>query len=167
MSDKLKSLIDVTGKSQYYTNCMGCSILNGELKPFGGILYENENFYVCQDFEVPINGFIIISTKQHLSSINDFTSEQKMDFIMLLDKVLKALKSLGVAEEFILVQGERKDIHFHISLLPRKDWMKEKFGRVISNLKQIQEYAIENLKTAENLDKIAETCRLLKNELNK
>ncbi len=164
---KNKTIVDITGTTQNFSDCMACSILNGELKPFGEILYENDNFYVCQDFEVPINGFIIISTKQHLSSINEFTDKQKIDFIMLLDKVLKALKGIGVAEEFILVQGERKDIHFHISLFPRKVWMKEKFGRVISSLKQIQEYAIENMKTAENLEEIANTCKLLKVELKK
>lgn len=167
MSENKKYIVDVTGTKQEYSNCMGCSIISGELKPFGEILFEDENFYVCQDFEVPIVGFIIISTKSHLSSINEFSDEQKVNFIMLVDKVLKTLKTIGVAKEFILVQGERNDIHFHISLFPRKNWMKEKFGRVISNLKQIQDYAIENMKTAENLDEIAKTCKLLKEELNK
>lgn len=167
MSENKKQIIDVTGTVQNYTSCMGCSIENGELKPYGDILFEDENFYVCQDFEVPIVGFIIISTKSHLCSINDFSSDQKVNFIMLVDKVLKALKTIGVAQEFILVQGERNDIHFHTSLFPRKEWMKEKFGRVISNLKQIQDYAIENMKTPENLSEIAKICKLLKEELNK
>ncbi len=86
---------------------------------------------------------------------------------MLTDKVLKALKTIGVSNEFILLQGERKDVHFHTSLFPRQDWMQKKFGRIISNLKNIQEYAKEQMRTPENLENIAKTLELLKTELNK
>lgn len=44
--------------------------------------------------------------------------------------------------------------------------MIEKFGKVLKNIKPIQEYAIQNMKTQENLDKIKSTCELLKRELN-
>ena len=163
----LKTITDLKGLEHKYNDCMSCEILNGNLNCFGGILHQTENFYVCQDFEIPINGFIIISSKKHYSTINQFSNEEKIEFIMLVDKVLKKLKKIGVAEEFILVQGERSDIHFHTSLFPRKDWMKEKFGRVIANLKQIQEYAKNNMRTAENLKQIKQTCENLKKELNK
>ena len=159
------NLTRADGKVYENVECMGCDIANHKLQPFGGMIYEDENFTVCADFEVPIDGFIIISTKAHISSINDMTEGQKVDFIMLLDKCLKALKELGTAEEFILIQGERKDIHFHISLMPRQKWMSEKFGRIISNIKNIQSYAIENMKTTENLNQIEETCKKLREKL--
>lgn len=161
------TISDLTGNELTFDGCMGCKIARGTIKPFGDILYEDENFYVCQDMEVPINGFLIVSSKEHYYSINEFSDEMKINFILLVDKVLKTLKEIGVAEEFILLQGERKDIHFHTSLFPRNDWMKKQFGRVVSNLKNIQEYAKNNLKTPENLSKIAKTCEILKKELNK
>ena len=44
--------------------------------------------------------------------------------------------------------------------------MIEKFGNVLKNIKAIQNYSFENLRTKENIDKIANTCELLKRELN-
>ena len=159
----------ITGIDQnvYETSCLGCGIAGHELVPYGGIIYEDNDFVVCQDFEVPIDGFIIISTKYHMVSINDMTTTQKQNFIMLVDKCLKALKRIGIAEEFIMIQGERKDIHFHISLMPRQKFMEEKFGRIIANLKTIQDYAKNNMKTEENLSKIFDTVEKLRVEMNK
>ena len=37
-------ILDLTGKPQNINNCMGCEIINGSLKPFGGILFKNKNF---------------------------------------------------------------------------------------------------------------------------
>ena len=62
---------------------------------------------------------------------------------------------------------EEKDCHFHVWLMPRHKWMIEKFGNVLKNIKAIQNYSFENLRTKENIDKIANTCELLKRELNK
>lgn len=155
-------IVDIKGVEHEFSGCISCEILSGKLSPFGGILFETQNFFVCTDFEVPIAGFMIISTKRHLSSINEFSDDEKIEFIMLLDKCLKALKATGVASEFILLQGERKDIHFHTSLFPRQAWMKEKFGRVVSHMKDIQEYAIANMKTPENLAEIEKICKKFK-----
>lgn len=163
----MKKIIDLTGKEQEFEGCMACTLNKGELELFGGVIYQNDYFMVAQDFEVPINGFIIISTKRHVSSINEFSETEKFEFVMLLDKVLKTLKDIGIAKEFILLQGERSDVHFHMSLFPRHDWMSEKFGRVVSSMKQIQEYAMANMRTPENIKLIAETCKMLKEKLNK
>ncbi len=163
----MKTIVDMSGKKQSYDGCMACAINNNELKPAGGIIFENKDFVVCQDFEVPIEGFIIISTKRHVCSINEFSESEKIEFINLVDRVLKKLKNIEVAKEFILLQGERSDVHFHISLFPRQKWMSEKFGRIVSSMKQIQEYAKVNMKTPENIAKIYKTCEILKKELNK
>ena len=162
----MKKIIDMAGREQVFKDCLSCALNEGKLDPFGGTIYENEYFAVLQDFEVPIDGFMIISTKRHVISLNEFSETEKYEFIILVDKVLKALKSIGVAKEFILLQSERSDVHFHMSLFPRHDWMGEKFGRVISNMKQIQEYAMTNMKTPENIKKIAGTCEKLKIKLN-
>ena len=50
--------------------------------------------------------------------------------------------------------------------MPRHKWMIEKFGKVMKNIKPIQEYALENMKTEENINQIKETCEILKRELN-
>lgn len=62
---------------------------------------------------------------------------------------------------------EKAGYHFHVWLMPRHKWMIEKFGKVLKNIKAIQDYAILNMKTQKNFDKIKNTCELVKKELNK
>ena len=44
---------------------MGCESVRGNLIPFGGVIFQDEDFVIAQDIELPINGFIIISTVRH------------------------------------------------------------------------------------------------------
>lgn len=157
---------DLTGKLAEIKNCMGCEIINGDLIPFGGILFKNENFVIAQDFELPIDGFIIISTVRHISKYNELTESEQIDLTKIVNKTLKILEENNVAAEYNIIL-EEKDCHFHIWLMPRHKWMKEKFGNVLKNIKAIQDYSMENLRTEENLAKIEQTCKLLKRELNK
>ena len=78
---------------------------------------------------------------------------------------MKILETNHVCEEYNIIL-EEKDCHFHVWLMPRHKWMIEKFGNVLKNIKAIQNYSFENLRTKENIDKIANTCELLKRELN-
>ena len=41
--------------------CTGCSIAKGEI---GSIIYETKNFVINQDPEVPLKGFLVISSKK-------------------------------------------------------------------------------------------------------
>ena len=159
-------ILDLTGNEQEIKNCMGCEIISGELKPFGGILFKNKNFAVVQDFELPIDGFIIISSIRHISKYTELTEEEQIDLAKIINKTLKILETNCVCEEYNIIL-EEKDCHFHVWLMPRHKWMIEKFGNVLKNIKAIQNYSFENLRTKENIDKIANTCELLKRELNK
>ncbi len=156
---------DLTGKQVEIKNCMGCEIINGDLKPFGGILFKNENFIITQDFELPIDGFIIITSIRHISKYTELTEIEQIDLTKIINKTLKILEDNNIAEEYNIIL-EEKDCHFHVWLMPRHKWMIEKFGKVLKNIKPIQDYSLANLRTKENINKIANTCELLKRELN-
>ena len=59
--------------------CTGCNIVNKEIKPIGGIIYETENFLLFQDPELPIKGFLIVQAKKHVNSIIDFNEEEQIE----------------------------------------------------------------------------------------
>ena len=162
-----KNIIDITGKEWKIKKCLSCEIANGTIAPYGGILYKSENFAVMQDVELPINGFIVIASIRHLEKFTELTEDEQVELTKLINKTLNILRNNGVAEEYNIILEEKKNYHFHIWLMPRHKWMIEQFGKVLKNIKGIQEYAINNMKTDENIKEIAKTCEILKRDLNK
>jgi len=159
-------IIDLIGNKIKVEKCLGCDISNEKIKVLGGILYSDEDFVITQDIELPINGFIIISTKAHYEKLSEISQNAQLKLISLINKTIKILENNHIAEEYNIILEEKKGYHFHVWLMPRHKWMIEKFGKVLKNIKQIQEYAINNLKTQENINLIKSTCDLLKNKLN-
>lgn len=160
-------IYDFTGKEHTLNGCLGCEIINKLLTPPAGIIYQNKHFTVMQDFELPIDGFIIISSNKHIEQLSELTEDERLDLMNIINKTLNILKEHAVAKEYNIILEEKQSYHFHVWLMPRHKWMIEKFGKVLKNLAAIQKYALENLKTPENINKIVKTCEVLKNELNK
>ena len=156
---------DLTGQEQTLNYCLGCEIAKGDLVPFGGILYKDKYFTITQDFELPIDGFIVISTIRHVEKFTDLTDEERVELVNLINRTLNILRENQIAEEFNVILEEKQGYHFHIWLMPRHKWMIEKFGKVLKNIKQIQDYALENMRTKENIDKISQTCEVLRGKL--
>ncbi len=159
-------LTDMVGNEFEIKNCLGCEISNGNLDVFGGLLYQGENFAVAQDFELPIDGFIIVFSRRHIERFIDLTCEEQIELTKLISKTLKVLEENKIADEYNIILEEKSGYHFHIWLMPRHKWMIEKFGKVLKNIKPIQDYALQNMRTQENFDKIKETCNLVKSKLN-
>lgn len=160
-------IVDMTGKEWELNGCLSCEINKGNIVPFGGILYKSENFAVMQDVELPINGFIVIASVRHVEKFTELTEEEQIELTKLINKTLNILRNNAVAEEFNIILEEKKNYHFHIWLMPRHKWMIEKFGKVLKNIKGIQEYAVQNMKTEEHIAEIAKTCEIVKRELSK
>ncbi|MFZ1720638.1 MAG: diadenosine tetraphosphate hydrolase [Candidatus Moraniibacteriota bacterium] len=159
MSDKTE-IIDYKGNPAQ-VSCLGCARENGEMERVGTILTTN-HFDAHQDFEIPIPGFIIISSRRHLQSVDAFTEEEKLDFIDTLIKVRSGMRKALDIDVVYLVQEEDTSHHFHVWVFPRYDWMSEKFGKKTHSLRPIMEYARENLKTNENLKEVEEAVIKLK-----
>lgn len=154
-----KSMIDILGKEWEY-DCMGCAIAKHEIIPPGGFIYESDNFIISQDPEIPIKGFIIISTKVHINSFTQLNGSMKLELMDLLSDVIKNLKELGVTEEVTIVQEERSK-HFHIWVFPHHEWMDNRFERGVSSLREISKYAKENI-TEKDIEEILEIVAKLR-----
>ena len=159
MSNK-KEIIDYKGNPTQIS-CLGCARENGEMERVGTVL-TTKHFDAHQDFEIPIPGFIIISSRRHLQSVDDFTNEEKLDFIDTLIAVRAGMRSALGIDVIYLVQEEDTAHHFHLWVFPRYDWMSEKFGKKTPSLRPIMEYARERLKTEENIKKVEEAVSKLK-----
>ena len=158
-------IIDLTGKEHELNGCLGCEIANGNLKTFCGILYESNDFLVMQDYELPINGFIVISSKKHVEKLTELDENAQINLMKIISKLLSVLRANNIAEEYNLILEEKKGYHFHVWLMPRHDWMIQKFGKVLKNIKNIQEYALQNLRDEASIKEIEKTCMIVKNEM--
>lgn len=155
---KTKEIIDYRGKMKKIT-CLSCAREKGEIN-FGDIV-KSKYFDAHQDYEIPIPGFVIISSKRHFQSVAEFTDNEQQDFIKILCRIRSAMKkALGIKVVY-LFQAEDTSHHFHVWLIPRYGWM-EKFGKKIESVRPIVEYAKKNLKTKSNLAKVAEATQKLK-----
>jgi len=142
-------------------DCIGCAIEQGKINK-NATIFTTDFFGAHQDYEIPIPGFIIVSTRRHIQSIDEFNEGEIADFANTLIKVRKALRQVLNIEKVYFHQEEDTSHHFHVWVFPRYDWMADKFGTKIESVRPIMEYAKANLKTLENLQKVDEALKKLK-----
>ncbi|MDA3839268.1 MAG: HIT family hydrolase [Candidatus Delongbacteria bacterium] len=137
--------------------CDGCQIQDGSLKVNGGFIYESKHFNVVQDFMIPIPGFMIIASKRHMRSVDEFTEEEHKEFSTFLYEVRKAMRDVLDIQNVYLIQEEDSG-HFHMWLLPMYDWMK----KGIANARKNINYARDNMNTEENMKEVNKCIQKLK-----
>ena len=146
-------ITDLKGRTKKIA-CIACSIQAGEVENPGAIA-KSEYFVAEQDYEFPIPGFVILVSKRHLQSVDEFTEAEQQDFIKFLCRLrLGMRKALDIEHVYIVQEEDTTTSHFHVWLFPRYQWMKDKFGRKIESVKPIMEFARGNLKTETNLQAV-------------
>lgn len=150
--------------NEWSCKCIGCSIGIGEVVPPGGIITETKNFIVHQDPEIPIKGFLIIASKKHIRSISQITPEESTELFDLVYRSRLAMKNTVDINEVTIIQEERSG-HFHTWLLPRYNWMTDKFGNSLSSIREMMNYSKENLKTKDNIEEVLFAVSRLKDAL--
>ncbi len=157
-----RTIEDFTGIKKE-VECIGCACAAAG-KDVSGFIIESDLFHAHQDQEVPISGFVILSTKRHIGSVDEFTDEEAKEFIDLLRKIRRAQRKILGIETVYLIQEEDTADHFHLWMLPRYEWMndEEKFGRRVSSARPILKYAKEHMKTKENIAKVVESASKLR-----
>lgn len=154
-----KKIVDLKGQEKKIA-CLGCAREKGEVS-LGNII-KSKHFDAHQDYEIPIPGFIIVSARRHIQSVDEFTDEEQRDFIEFLCRLRSAQRQVLSIDIVYLVQEEDTSHHFHVWMFPRYDWMAEKFGSKIPSVRPIMEYARENLKTEENIQEVETATQKLK-----
>ena len=156
-----REIVDIKGNKKKI-GCLGCAIQKGKLDN-GIFIAETKFFTASQDYEIPIAGFVILAAKRHLQSLDEFTAEERFDFIEFLTRLRMMMRQVLDTQTVYLIQEEDTSHHFHVWIFPRYAWMAEKFGRKIESVRPIMEYARENLKTKENLKKVDEAIAKMRN----
>ncbi|MEK6921413.1 MAG: HIT domain-containing protein [Nanoarchaeota archaeon] len=122
------------------------------------IILETESFKVAQDWEVPIPGFFIVSTKRKILSIAEMTEKEAEEFIKIVRHVRQAMKDSLNIKEVYLFQNEDSKHGFHLWMFPRYDWM-EQFGKKIESVKPIMLYAEKNMISENKIEEVKDAVR--------
>jgi diadenosine tetraphosphate (Ap4A) HIT family hydrolase len=109
---------------------------------------------------------MILSSKRHIYSIDEFIENEQANFIKLIVRLRKGMREVLNINQVNIITAElpnRKDGHFHIWLFPVSKETTEKFGTGIKAVKPAMLYAKENLKTPDNIRKVEEYAEKLRN----
>jgi len=126
------------------TDCIGCSIIHGNLHIPGGVIFEGKHFILHQDPEIPIVGFLIITAKRHVKFVNELVKEEIEELFTMLSFTMNSLKS---NEENIIEHTfifEERSCHLHLLIFPRLEWMSN-YPNSISSIRKIMASAKENI----------------------
>lgn len=158
-------MINYAGEKVELSGCPGCLYAEHKFSLPCGIAYENDKFIFSQDFELPIQGFFVVSTKRHIETFGELTSSERIEIFEIVNKTIEILRKNNICDRFDVIFEEKKNRHFHIWIMPRHKWMEEFRGDIISNIGEIFGYSKTNMRTKENLEKINEITNILRKEL--
>lgn len=158
-------MISYDNKIIEFSGCPGCAYANHEFSLTCGMVYEDENITLSQDWELPIPGFFVISPSNHASKISEIDKDVINKMHELVRETIKILEDNNICDGFNIISEEKANKHYHIWIMPRHKWMIEMFGDIIENIGTVFEYAKNNLRTEEIYENILNITNLVKNEL--
>ena len=154
---------DFTGVKKE-VECIGCTITEAG-KDVSGYIIETDLFHAHQDYENPISGFVVLSTKRHIKSFDEFTDEEAAEFIVLVRKIRKVQREvLGIETVYFIQEEDTIGSHFHLWFLPRYDWMNDeaRFGKKLNSAPPVLQYSKTHMKKPENIAKVKEAAEKLR-----
>lgn len=143
-----------------HPSCTGCSLQQGILETIGGVIASTLFFEARQDYAVPIAGFVILASKRHVQSIDEFSHEERQDFIEFVYTLRKQMREKLNIQIVYQVQEEDAS-HFHLWLFPRYEWMND-LGHKLNSVKPIMQWAKVHLNTPENIDMVKRAVEVLR-----
>lgn len=160
---KKEIVTDYTGAMQKF-NCVACAREKGEFSL--GNIVKSKHFDAHQDYAVPIPGFVIVSSRRHIQSIDEFTDSEQKDFIKFLFQLRQSMrKALKIKNIYLFQAEDTSHRHFHVWLLPRYNWM-NKFGKSIESIRPIINYAKNNFTAKKDVFEIEKAIQKLKELLS-
>lgn len=160
-------MISYNNKEIIFKGCPGCAYGKHEFNLECGMAYENDRFTLSQDWELPIQGFFIVSPKRHIEKLSELTTDERNEMFSIVDKTVKILRDNNICDRFDYIFEEKENRHLHVWILPRYNWMNEIVDDIIGNIRIIFDYAKENFRNDENYKKIKEITEIVKSNFNK
>ena len=158
---------DYTNKEVKYKGCPGCAFAKHEFELPCGIAYENERFTLAQDWELPIEGFMIVSPKRHIEKLSELSRDERIEMFDIVDRTIKILRENDVCENFDVIFEERADRHLYVWIMPRHEWMMEICEDIIDNVKVVCDYAKENFRNDKVYERISEISEMVREGFEK
>lgn len=144
-------------------NCMACQIASRYYSPpGGGILFEDEYFFVHQDPYVALPGFFIISSKRHIFAIDELTFQEQTKLgriIAIVENVIKQATSvthITIVQEDLIEEG-----HLHIWVFPWHTFITEQFNIGLTNMRTVADHYKEDMEHIDETISVAQKARLL------
>ena len=159
-------MISYNNKEIIFKGCPGCAYGKHEFNLECGMAYENDRFTLSQDWELPIQGFFIVSPKRHIEKLCELTKDERNEMFEIVDKTVKILRDNKICERFDYIFEERQNRHLHVWILPRYNWMNKIVNDIIDNIGIILEYAKTNFRNDENYEEIKRISDIVKNNFN-
>ena len=159
-------MISYNNKEIIFKGCPGCAYGRHEFNLECGMAYENDRFTLSQDWELPIQGFFIVSPKRHIEKLCELTKDERNEMFEIVDKTVKILRDNKICERFDYIFEEKENRHLHVWILPRYNWMNKIVNDIIDNIGIILEYAKTNFRNDENYEEIKRISDIVKNNFN-
>ena len=161
----MNKLIDYAGNEIMVEGCPGCAFALKKFTVPSGTVYEEGVLTVSQDWEIPIEGMLVVAPKRHVVNLGELTDQERTRIFDVANKTINALKKVFPGTKYSLVFNE-SDLHFHVLLVPNHEWMRRIANDPIYNLKAVFDYATNMLKnTREKVQPIADTCDAVRRAL--
>lgn len=158
-------MINYANEIVKYEGCPGCAYAKHEFELPCGMAYEDNLFTLSQDWELPIEGFLVISPKRCVEKFEELTEEERTKIFEIVNKTIIILREHNICERFNVIFEEKANRHFHIWIMPRHKWMSDMFEDVIDNIGEIFAFAKNNFRDQAVYNKIKEITKIIKQEL--
>lgn len=136
-----------------YEGCPGCAFAKHQFEIPCKMAYENDNFTLSQDWELPIPGFFVVSPKRHVEKLSELTDEERNEMFAIVNQTVSILREGNVCENFEYVFEEKPHRHLHVWIMPRHKWMGKD---IITNIGTIFDYAKKEFRNEETYQLIDE-----------
>lgn len=161
-------MIDYANNELKFDGCPGCAYAKGEFSLPCGMIYQDEDFTVSQDWELPIPGFIVVCpVKKHVQNIFELDDDTLSKMFLLVKEIENVLIENNIAKDFNIVAQEKENVHLHIWIMPQYEWMKKIHKSSMAKLEDVFAYAKKELKTKDTFDEIERVSELLRQKLKK
>ena len=155
-------MINYANEPVDFNGCPGCAYGKHEFRLPCGMAYENERFTLSQDWELPIEGFMVVSPKRCVEKFDDLTEEERIEAFAITHKTINILRENNICDRFNIVFEEKENRHFHIWIMPRHKWMEDLVGDIIDHIGEIFAYAKTNFRNEETYNRIQEITNIVK-----
>jgi diadenosine tetraphosphate (Ap4A) HIT family hydrolase len=116
-------------------SCLACDVVEGRVRPPGGVIYEDENWLVDHSISpVALKGWLIVKPKRHVEDFGDLTPGEAAAFGPIARSAAAAVQeALGAQRVYVCSFGEEWR-HVHVHVVPRYPGMEPQSWQLLGEI---------------------------------